>query len=438
MAAQPSTPKHGLTNSVSLFISFRNIRQLVSLQAKVSPEQPLFIYRHEPEPVVLSFGEFNARVHQTAHLLQEDFGIGRGDTVNLLLKPGNSDLPVILTACWLIGAAAALLDPDNPSLVGELPETSVALCLTDSPDDLSRLTQSADFRYIIQVGGQATSRYPRFHELVSRLPNTFFNDEAELTDAALILYHQDKPIRLTQVDLLMMAQRVALAQGIGGNQHLMSVTPAYTIVDLVWTFILPLLVGGTMVIQPSVEPESFWRRVAADRIHVAQITIDLLEACLNLAATNAIFGRGVYQQDIRQLRHLLCFDGLSVDLLQAFESRFGMAVMTGYSHHAAPGLCSLMPIDLTWEARQHWSARDGALGVGCSLPGIDMALLNQAGQVSGPGEIGTVGWRIQPADEWLLTDESGFYELDERRRRFFFVRPNDGASGHSGRAKGTV
>lgn len=406
---------------MSPFIPFRNVRQLVSLQARVSPEQPLFIYQNEPDPVVLSFGEFNARVHQTAHLLHEDFNVGRGDTVYLLLRH-SSDLPVILAACWLIGAVAALLDPGVDSLAGELPETGASLCLTDAPDDLSRLTQSAKFRHIIQVGGQTTGPYPHFHELVSRLPNTFFSDEAGLTDAALFVFHQGKPIRLTQADLLTTAQRVALAQGISGNQHLMSVMPGYTGIDLIWTFILPLLVGGTMFILPSVEPVAFWRRIAADRVHLARITLDLLDACLRLAGTPAIFGSGVYQQDVRQLRHLLCFENPSVDLLKTFESRFGIAVLTGYSHDAALGLCSLMPIDLSWEAHRHWTTRDGALGVGCPLPDIDMAVFDQTGKVVAAGETGQIGLNLEQSAEWRLTNDSGFYELDERERRFFFVR----------------
>ncbi|WP_344334977.1 amino acid adenylation domain-containing protein, partial [Kitasatospora putterlickiae] len=78
----------------------------------------------------LSYGELNTRANRLAHHLAET-GIGRGDTVAVLVERG-PDLVVALLAALKTGAAYTLLDPDFPAerLAGAVADSAAALLLT--------------------------------------------------------------------------------------------------------------------------------------------------------------------------------------------------------------------------------------------------------------------------------------------------------------------
>ncbi len=78
----------------------------------------------------LSYGELNTRANQLAHHLA-DRGIGRGDTVAVLVERG-PDLVVALLAALKTGAAYTLLDPDFPAerLAGAVADSAAGLLVT--------------------------------------------------------------------------------------------------------------------------------------------------------------------------------------------------------------------------------------------------------------------------------------------------------------------
>ncbi|MER7701881.1 amino acid adenylation domain-containing protein [Kitasatospora sp. NPDC097605] len=78
----------------------------------------------------LSYGELNTRANRLAHHLA-GAGIGRGDTVAVLVERG-PDLVVALLAALKTGAAYTLLDPDFPAerLAGAVADSAAALLVT--------------------------------------------------------------------------------------------------------------------------------------------------------------------------------------------------------------------------------------------------------------------------------------------------------------------
>ncbi|MER6363959.1 amino acid adenylation domain-containing protein [Kitasatospora sp. NPDC001527] len=78
----------------------------------------------------LAYGELNTRANRLAHHLAEA-GIGRGDTVAVLVERG-PDLVVALLAALKTGAAYTLLDPDFPAerLAGAVADSAAALLVT--------------------------------------------------------------------------------------------------------------------------------------------------------------------------------------------------------------------------------------------------------------------------------------------------------------------
>ncbi len=88
-------------------VPFRNFRHLLSLHSKASPEKTYLIhYDGDGNREELTFADINARAHQTAHLLYEDFGVRRGDRV-ATIGHNHSDTVIIYLACWILGAAVA-------------------------------------------------------------------------------------------------------------------------------------------------------------------------------------------------------------------------------------------------------------------------------------------------------------------------------------------
>ncbi|WP_128984874.1 non-ribosomal peptide synthetase [Streptomyces roseicoloratus] len=78
----------------------------------------------------VDYGTLNERANRLAHHLR-DLGIGRGDTVAVLVERG-PDLVVALLAALKTGAAYTLLDPDFPAerLAGAVTDSAAALLVT--------------------------------------------------------------------------------------------------------------------------------------------------------------------------------------------------------------------------------------------------------------------------------------------------------------------
>ncbi|MDL1884630.1 acyl--CoA ligase [Anaerolineae bacterium CFX8] len=164
-------------------IPFRNIRQVLSLHARVSPEKTFLIhYDAEGNREELSYAEFNARVHQTAHLLRHDLDVRRGDRV-ATIGYNHSDLVIIYFACWIIGAAVAPQNvaEDDRRIAFILRNSRAVVCFVRQ-EYLERARQiiygteeglgAPNIRRIIQIGGQPDGETLFFHQAVQNLPNT--------------------------------------------------------------------------------------------------------------------------------------------------------------------------------------------------------------------------------------------------------------------------
>ncbi|MBA3873421.1 MAG: AMP-binding protein [Anaerolineae bacterium] len=322
-------------------LPFTNIRQVLSLHNKVSPEKIFLTTISDTGREELSYAEFSARCHQTANFLQEDLGIKPGETVTIIdNRPG--DFPVLLMGCWLIGALVSR-SIDN--------RTKVCLLRDDNADMYKLMVETLDYvgAQLVQLDGSHTSNSD-FYTLVRGMPNTFFNEYPEPTVDTLAYLSQsyDKAEEeqvVSQGLLLDTAERLTNAQMITGNQRLLTYmelgSRTYTnpvTLNTMALFIAALLVGGSLIIDrrfyPHAQPEIFWREVAASRLHIACISIEHIPKLINFAreqqaAGKPIYGEGVYQQDIQQLRHIYCPDAKGQEnLIKQFTDIFPFPVVT--------------------------------------------------------------------------------------------------------------
>ncbi len=459
-------------------VPYTNIRHLLSLHAKSNGRATFLIHYDEAgNKETLSYNEFNARVHQAANFLFDDLGVRRGDRV-ATLGYNHSDTVIIYFACWIVGAVVAPqnIAEDDKRIAFILRNSEAVICFVRDEyleraeriihgmgDDLG----APNVRQIIQVGGEPSERYIHFHEAVKGLPTTYLADESgakasdvslkapnehtpSLEDEALLVYTSGttgapKGVVLTQYNLLVDAQGIAQWQGITGNQRLMCVLPIHHVNGIVVTLITPLYVGGSTVLNRAFSVSTFWRRIVAERVNVVSVVPTLLQFLLEYAIKQeaeggTIFGHGITRRDLTPFRHFICGAGtLAMALAKAFEDKFGYPILHGYGLSETTCYSCHLPIDLTWDEHTRWMLDFGYPSIGCPIEPNEMAIFDAqgTGQQLGPGERGEICIRghnvmkyyFKRPDAnaetfkfgWFRSGDEGFYQEDERGRRFFFI-----------------
>jgi acyl-CoA synthetase (AMP-forming)/AMP-acid ligase II len=321
---------------------FTNIRQILSLHNKVSPDQD-FLTGITPEGrEALSYAEFSARAHQTANLLQEDLQVKPGDLIAIKdNQPANA--AVLFMACWLVGALPARYGTSTP-----VENAKLYLLREDNKFNPLPATYESIPKPVLQMGGKP-SESPHFDTMVKGMPNTFFNEypEPRLNTPAYFskTYNSDRSEIYTQEMLLDAGEALANAQAITGNQNLItymelgSVTYTHEVtLRTLGLLMATLLTGSSLIIDtrfyPHVQSEVFWREVAASRLHIACMSVEHLPKMIAFAkeqqaAGKPIYGEGVYQQDIKQLRHIYCPDIQPYDpLIRQFTEIYPFPIVT--------------------------------------------------------------------------------------------------------------
>jgi long-chain acyl-CoA synthetase len=466
---------HGIPPEQRL-VPYRNMRQLLSQHAKTSPNATFLIYLdRDGQRESLSYSEFNARVHQVANLLHDDFGVRRGDRV-ATLGYNHSDMVLIYFACWIIGAVVAPQNvaEDDRRIAFILRNSEAVACLARE-EYLERAVRIIDgdpdeglgapsVRMIVQVGGTPDDRYPHFHTLVKNRPTTYlgdgapvksnddsirYSDEApDLDDEALLVYTSGttgapKGVVLSQYNLLVDALAITQAQGITGNQRLMCVLPIHHVNGIVMTLIAPLYAGGSTVLNRQFSVSTFWRTIISEKVNIVSVVPTLLQFLLEHArkeqlAGNPIFGEGVHRRGLTHFRHLVCGAGtLAVALAREFEDTFGLPILHGYGLSETTCFACYLPIDIPWDEHQRWMQDYGYPSIGIPIGCNEMGIFSADGQPLPAGERGEIcirghsvmlGYFQRPDANaetfkfgWFRSGDEGFYELDARGRPFFFI-----------------
>ena len=337
-------------------LPFTNIRQVLSLHNKVSPEKIFLTVSTDKGREELSYGEFSARCHQTANFLQEDLGIKPGNVVNI-----SDDEPattaVLLMACWLVGAAIAPVMSGRDIIINNVP-AKASFVRHRGKQVFNSFAPNREWKdkFLVQLGGEPTEGYPHFDTLVRSMPNSFFNDHEEPTLNTPVFFSYNFKdnvfIPVTQGELLDSAQTLATKQVITGNQRVISYLELLgnpdpeSVLNTLSVFISTLLVGASLILVklsrprdvfyygPYMEPNAFWREVAASRLHIACITFYQIKQLIDFAYKQRtdgkpIYGEGIYQQDIQQLRHIYCPDAKGQDdLIKQFTDMFPFPIVT--------------------------------------------------------------------------------------------------------------
>lgn len=337
-------------------------------------------------------------------------GVAAGDVVAVML-PNSIEFVVVLFAAWRIGAAVT---PVNPSLVAD----EVAY-------------QIGDAGAALLIAGEPLASAP-----VPTVTPGELSDGDPTADTgptgqdgqtlALLIYTsgttgRPKGVMLSHANLIAMCDMVIEAFELTGADRSLLILPLFHVNGIVVSVLSPLLAGGSTVIAGRFSPDAFFGLVERHRPTYFSAVPTIYTMLCNLPDE--------IRPDTSSLRFAVCGAApASVELLAAFESRYGTPIIEGYG--LSEGTCASTGNPL------HGVRKAGTVGL--PLPGQQIRVVGPDGSEVAAGETGEVlikgpnvmrGYLNRPeetaktiVDGWLRTgdvgrvDEDGYLVLVDRAK----------------------
>jgi long-chain acyl-CoA synthetase len=310
------------------------------------------------------------------------YGVGPGDVVALIL-PNTAEFVVWLFAAWQVGAAVT---PVNPSLTAGEADFQVG---------------DAGAKVVITPDGIST-------------PDTERQDLPP--DLALLIYTsgttgKPKGVMLDHANLTAMCTMAVEAFAMDHDDHALLILPLFHANGIVVSVLSPLLAGGCTTIAGRFDVKTFFDRVERARPTYFSGVPTILTMLSALPDS--------VRPDMSSVRFVVCGAApASRQLLEQFESRFGVPVIEGYG--LSEGTCASTINPLAGPRKPGT--------VGLPLPGQQIRIADTSGAPVADGEAGEVlikgpnvmrGYLGRPdetaatlAGGWLHTGDIGMLDED--------------------------
>jgi long-chain acyl-CoA synthetase len=349
----------------------------------------------------LDNSQFLAAVQRAAASLRAR-GVSAGDVVAVML-PNTATFVVSLFAAWRLGAAVT---PINPSLtpaevnyqVGDA-AAKVLIAATATDFDPGAPVASID----ALDGGEPT---------LGLLNAPQYPDSA----LALLIYTsgttgRPKGVMLDHANLNAMCGAVIEGFTLTSDDHSLLILPLFHVNGIVVSTLSPLLAGGRATIAGRFKVDTFFDRIAQSRATYFSAVPTIYTMLCGLPAS--------VKPDTSSVRFAVCGAApASVELLEAFESRYGIPIIEGYGLSEGSCASTINPL----------MGKRKAGTVGLPLPGQTIRLVDAAGTPVPDGEAGEVvikganvmrGYLNRPeetaktiVDGWLHTGDVGRFDED--------------------------
>jgi len=382
-----------------------------------------------------SYSELWSRSLFVAGILRHQFNIQPGERVALWLK----NCPEFIPALFGILQTGAVVVPINNFLKPD----EVAYILNDAGIDviITDTELSANFEALkahwpsLQMLNLETSlvSFPvppggtRFDTELLRNPSR------KEEDLAVLIYTsgttgRPKGAMLSHGNLLHNVNSCRLCLHAIAEDRFAVLLPMFHSYMLTVGILLPLLVGGSIVIVKSLHPP----RNLIQEIYTKKPTI--------LPAFPQFYRSLLNAELPGKLPLRICISGsapLPEQTLHGFEMRFRIPLIEGYGLSEASPVVSKNPLDGTH--------KPGSVGV--PIPNVEMSIQDDEGQVLPPGQVGEIcvrGGNVMMGywnqleetakafrDDWLLTgdlgyrDKDGYYYITDRKKDMLLVNGNN-------------
>ena len=377
-----------------------------------------------------SYAELWRQSVLVSHQLQQHFAVKPGDRVGLWLK----NCPEFITSLFGILHAGAVLVPINNFL---------------KPDEVNYILGDAGIDVVItdaELGAHHRAlevarphlklfRIERLEELEatagnpgSEVRSTPLPERAE-SDLAVIIYTsgttgRPKGAMLSHGNLLHNVESCRIVLQTVAADRFAALLPLFHSYMLTVGLLLPLLVGGSLVLVKSLHP-------------VRNVVQEILQRQATVLPAIPQFYRSMVNAPIPvPLPLRICISGaapLPAQVLKEFEAKFHIPLIEGYGLSEASPVVTKNPLDGTRKA--------GSIGL--PIPHVEVSIQDDASRLLRAGEIGEVcvrggnvmlGYWKQPAETakvmrngWLLTgdigycDQEGYYYITDRKKDMLLV-----------------
>ncbi|GAA1074616.1 class I adenylate-forming enzyme family protein [Tsukamurella spumae] len=377
---------------------------LPEIRASRAPSDPALA----DDRLELSNSEFAAAVRTAAARLR-DSGVAAGDVVGLLL-PNRVELVVAVFAAWRLGAAVTPINPAlaPPEIAYQAADAGARVLVTEAgattPDGIAALSCEE-----LLAGAEGEGAPP-----VAVRP----------TDLALLIYTagttgKPKGVMITHGNIAAMTASFIEHFSFTEHDHSLLVLPLFHANGVVLGTLTPLRAGGRTTIVGRFRPDEFFPAVERHRPTYFS-AVPAIYAMLTALPEEV-------EPDTSSLRFGICGAApMPVDLIERFESRFGVPIVEGYGLSETTTASAINPLD--------GPRKPGT--VGPALPGQRIRIVDGALRDVPPGETGEVliagdvvmaGYLNRPdataetiVDGWLRTgdvgllDEDGYLRLVDR------------------------
>jgi long-chain acyl-CoA synthetase len=374
-----------------------NLPALPDLRATENPSGPAVA----DDDTDLNNAQFLAAVQRAATALRGQ-GVSAGDVVAIML-PNTASFVVSLFAAWRLGATVT---PINPSLTPT--EVSYQVC------DASAKVLIAETTPAFDAGAPGVTT----DELDNAEPTPGLVSPPQYPDTALALLiytsgttGRPKGVMLDHTNLNAMCGAVIDGFEMTEDDHSLLILPLFHVNGIVVGTLSPLLAGGRATIAGRFKADTFFDRVEQSRATYFSAVPTIYTMLCGLPAS--------MKPDTSSLRFAVCGAApASVELLEAFESRYGIPIIEGYGLSEGSCASTVNPL----------SGKRKAGTVGLPLPGQTIRLVDAAGMSVPDGEAGEVvikganvmrGYLNRPeetaktiVDGWLHTGDVGRFDED--------------------------
>ncbi len=387
-----------------------------------------------------SYAELWAQSLLVSERLQRRFGVQRGDRVGLWLK----NCPEFVSGLFGILRAGAVVVPINNFLKPDevnyiLADAGIDLLITDA-ELLTNLTLLRAARPALKlfltddecrVTGTGHARRTPYHasRITHHANRALHAPPPDASGLAVIIYTsgttgRPKGAMLSHGNLLHNVESCRIVLRTVAADRFVVLLPMFHSYMLTVGLLLPLLVGGSVVVVKSLHPV----RNVLEEIVSRQATV--------LPAIPQFYRSLVHAAIDAPLPLRLCISGaapLPAQILKEFESRFHIPLIEGYGLSEASPVVTKNPLD--------GSRKPGSIGL--PIPNVEVSIQDEAGRLLATNKIGELcvrggnvmqGYWNLPQETakvlrhgWLLTgdigyrDAEGFYFITDRKKDMLLV-----------------
>lgn len=356
-----------------------------------------------------------------AAALQSQFGVKPGDRVGIWLR----NCPQFISALFGIFQTGAAVVPINNFLKPD----EVNFILADASVDVIISETAVNEALERLVAARPGLKVLRVEEFATQPSADFSPVEAGAFDLAVLIYTSGttghpKGAMLTHANLLHNIESCKKVLEAVEVDRFALLLPMFHSFMLTVCVVLPLLVGGSIVLIKSLHPP----KAIFEEIIRHQATV--------LPAIPQLFRALAHSPVPPNLCIRLCISGaapLPVEVLKEFSARFPFPLIEGYGLSEASPVVSLNPI--------HGVQKPGSIGI--PIPGVEVSIRGETGEELPVGQTGEVcvrggnvmaGYWNKPEetqrtirDGWLYTgdigwrDDEGYYYITDRKKDMLLV-----------------